>query len=193
METSIKKKNLLIIHIISLFFILITGSLFHFFYEWSGNNPVVGLFCAVNESVWEHLKLGFWPFILFSMVDFWFLKNKVNNYFIAKAVGILSMQVFIVFFFYSYTALLKHHNLFLDISSFIIGGLLCHIISFRLMIRKELKKLFGYIGISALIISALCLMVFTYFPPRLPIFKDSQSHGYGINHLFNSTSSDGEH
>lgn len=43
-------------------FISILGVLLHFTYEWSGDNPAVGLFSAVNESTWEHLKLIFFPY-----------------------------------------------------------------------------------------------------------------------------------
>lgn len=40
-------------------FISVLGVLLHFTYEWAGDNAVVGLFSAVNESTWEHLKLLF--------------------------------------------------------------------------------------------------------------------------------------
>ncbi|MCW4022413.1 MAG: DUF6512 family protein [archaeon] len=39
-------------------------------------NPFVGAFSAVNESVWEHLKLGFWPLILYTAIEYWKIKNK---------------------------------------------------------------------------------------------------------------------
>lgn len=38
--------------------------LLHGLYEWSGENVVAGLFAPVNESVWEHLKLAFYPVIV---------------------------------------------------------------------------------------------------------------------------------
>ena len=50
-------------------FIIILGSLLHFTFEFSGGNPVVGVFSAVNESIWEHLKLAFWPAILFALIE----------------------------------------------------------------------------------------------------------------------------
>jgi hypothetical protein len=172
--------NVFVIHSISFFFVVIIGSLLHFCHEWSGYNPIAALFCAVNESVWEHLKLGFWSFILFSIIDFWFLKDTVQNYFFAKAVSILSMQVFIVLFFYTYTFFLKHHNLFFDITLFITGALLCHIISYLLMSRKSLDPVFRYTGIGLLLLQAFCLILFTYFPPHLPIFKDGITGKYGV-------------
>ena len=37
------------------------GALWHFLYSWSGNNILVGMIAPVNESVFEHLKLLFFP------------------------------------------------------------------------------------------------------------------------------------
>ena len=39
----------------------ILGTLLHFTYRWSGRNPLIGLIAPVNESVWEHMKLLFFP------------------------------------------------------------------------------------------------------------------------------------
>lgn len=51
-------------------FIIAFGSVLHFTFEWSGRQVAVGVFSAVNESVWEHLKLGFWPAIAFALFEF---------------------------------------------------------------------------------------------------------------------------
>ena len=42
------------------------GTLAHFAYEWSGKQLLAGAFCAVNESTWEHMKLLFFPALLFT-------------------------------------------------------------------------------------------------------------------------------
>lgn len=38
-------------------FVSIVGTLWHFIYQWTGDNRLVALVCPVNESPWEHLKL----------------------------------------------------------------------------------------------------------------------------------------
>ena len=48
--------------------ISIIGTLLHFLYEFSGKNFLVAIFSAVNESVWEHLKLSFYPLALLMLV-----------------------------------------------------------------------------------------------------------------------------
>lgn len=45
------------------------GTLAHFAYEWSGKQLLAGAFCAVNESTWEHMKLLFFPALLFTMIQ----------------------------------------------------------------------------------------------------------------------------
>lgn len=45
-------------------FINLFGILLHFLYDFSGKVLIVGIFAPINESIWEHLKLGFYPIIL---------------------------------------------------------------------------------------------------------------------------------
>ena len=45
------------------------GTLLHFLFDWTGGNAVVALFSAVNESIWEHLKLLFYPMVLFAVAS----------------------------------------------------------------------------------------------------------------------------
>ena len=41
---------------------LLAGFALHFLYEW-WPNAVTALFSPINESLWEHLKIIFWPFL----------------------------------------------------------------------------------------------------------------------------------
>lgn len=50
-------------------FIAIVGTLLHFVYDWSGQNPAVGIIASVSESTWEHLKLLFMPALLFTLIQ----------------------------------------------------------------------------------------------------------------------------
>ena len=59
-------KTLKLTHIIGFFFVVLFGAMLHFTYEWSGDALWVGLWSSVNESVWEHFKLGFSSLIIFS-------------------------------------------------------------------------------------------------------------------------------
>ncbi len=41
---------------------ILAGCILHFLYLWCPN-AVTALFSPVNESLWEHIKLVFWPFL----------------------------------------------------------------------------------------------------------------------------------
>ena len=62
-------KKILKLEIIGFIFTSVLGTLMHFFYEWSNDNSIVGLFCPVNESPFEHLKLLFFPFLIWTFVE----------------------------------------------------------------------------------------------------------------------------
>lgn len=103
--------------VIGFFFISILGTLSHFFYQWSGENPMIGLFAPVNESTWEHMKLLFFPAVLYLILTY-----KKNSRFPglvpAAILGILIGTFFIPIIFYTYTGLLGYHLLFLDVITF---------------------------------------------------------------------------
>ena len=46
-------------------FTSVLGTLSHFFYEWSGDSTFIGLVCPISESAWEHMKLLFFPALLY--------------------------------------------------------------------------------------------------------------------------------
>ena len=48
--------------ILGFIFVAALGTLLHFTFEWSNQNRIVAFFSAVNESMWEHLKLLVFPF-----------------------------------------------------------------------------------------------------------------------------------
>jgi hypothetical protein len=160
--------------------LLLLGSVLHFVFAWSGRSPWVGLLGAVNESIWEHLKLGFWALILYSAVEYAFIRRAARNTFLGKLAGILCLEGFIVVFFYTYTALLGRTLLFLDIGSFVVGAALCQLVSFRILTSTRARPRINGAALGLLAAHAACVMIFTFRPPELPLFRDFVTGGYGI-------------
>ena len=52
------------------------GTLLHFLYDWLGKSVWVAPFSGVNESTWEHMKLLFWPMLLFAIVQSFFFRER---------------------------------------------------------------------------------------------------------------------
>jgi len=181
---SLEKKTVLIYETFGMLFIILLGSLLHFTFEWSGFQPIVGAFSAVNESVWEHLKLGFWPALLYAIIEYWRIKKETNNFFLAKAAVAYAITVIIPLIFYSYTSITGESIFVIDILSFIVAVIIGQYLSYRLLVHKQLSPKLEKIALAALLLLAIAFIVFTFYPPHLPPFQDPISGEYGIiNHL----------
>ena len=52
------------------------GTLLHFLYEWLGDAVWIAPLSGVNESTWEHMKLLFWPMLLFAAVQYFLFRDR---------------------------------------------------------------------------------------------------------------------
>jgi hypothetical protein len=173
-------RKVLIWEISGIFIVTLVGSLFHFVFVWSGNWAPIGGFFPVNESVWEHLKLPFWSFFLFALIEYPFIRKNSENFMIAKASAVLISITTILVIFYSYTSIFQVELLIVDILSFVIGVIIGQIISYQIMIRNSFRNSYKTISWIILVALGIIFIVFTYIPPQLPIFQDSNTGLYGI-------------
>ena len=178
--TSKQNNMVLRYEILGMLLVSILGGFLHFTFEISGFNPIVGAFSAVNESVWEHLKLGFWPILLLTLIEYRLIKKQTNNFFLGKAISALTIITVIPIIFYLYTSFTGESIFLIDISSFFIAVIIGQILSYLTLIHKKLSKNLELISITLLIIMAIIFIVFTFYPPNLPPFQDPISGGYGI-------------
>ncbi len=178
--TAIQKNVILRYELFGMLFVSILGGLLHFTFEMSGFNPVVGIFSAVNESVWEHLKLGFWPIILLTIMEYFLIKKQANNFFLGKATSALAIIIIIPVIFYSYTIFTGESIFLIDILSFFFAVIIGQILSYKILTYNQLSKKSEWISMAVLIILAILFVAFTFYPPHLPLFQDPIYGGYGI-------------
>ena len=164
-------KELKLYTIVGILFSLITGTLLHFTYEWSGNSPVIALFSAVNESTWEHMKLVFFPMLLCSIYMNKKLKHKYPCVTSALLFGILLGTLLIPTIFYTYSGVLGRNLPILDISTFIISVLLSFWAVYKLSLSCRLEDFQDLLEILVLFF-AIGFLLFTYHPPAIGIFMD---------------------
>lgn len=174
------KRKLQSLEILGALFVIIIGSIFHFVFEWSNQWLPLGAITPVNESVWEHLKLVFWPSVFFSIIEYFSLKSEVNNFVLSKLIAIIIAEITILVTFYSYTAIIGTEILLVDILSFIIGVILGYLVSYKLLKFRKTPKWATILSFIAIILLGIIFVVFTYFPPEIPLFQDPETGLYGI-------------
>ena len=166
--------------LLGILFIIFVGSALHFIFELSGYSAWVAPFAAVNESVWEHLKLGFWPAVFFAPCEYLFLKKRTCNFVIAKTAAMYVIPLGIVLLFYLYTALLGHNVFAIDVIIFIIAVIIGQMASYRVLTSSELSNRENVAALAAGVFLAVIFLVFTFYPPHVFIFQDLLTGGYGI-------------
>jgi uncharacterized protein involved in response to NO len=168
--------------IITVIICLILGVILHFTYEWSGENRIVGLFSAVNESTWEHLKLAFFPMLVMAIIGFLVIGKRTNNYWLAQTIGIIAAITFIVTFFYTYRGVLGKNIDALNIGSFFVAVILGEFVTYKIL--KSRKTYNAEIAsIIFLVILFFSFILYTFYPPQIPLFKDPITGNYGIQDL----------
>jgi hypothetical protein len=166
--------------LVGMVFIIFLGSALHFTFELSGGNPVVGAFSAVNESVWEHLKLVFWPALLLMLIEYVRLRKAADNFALAKTVGVYLAITTIPTLFYSYTAITGKSIFLIDISTFVVAVIIGQVSSYKLLTHKKLSENLNRISLGLLILLGVAFVLFTFYPPQLSVFMDPNTGKYGI-------------
>ena len=156
------KKSILKFEVMSTVFVMISGVILHFVYEWSGNNIIVGILTPINESVWEHLKLLFFPMLVTLIIGYFY---EGENYICSKTLGIILSMIFIVIAFYTYTGIIGTNIDFINIALFFIAVLLGQYISYKNIISNKACNV--KIAIILLVIISLLFIYFTFNPPNI--------------------------
>lgn len=163
-------RQLKLFTIVGIIFVLITGSLAHFLYQWTNNNFIIGLFTPVNESVWEHMKLIFFPMLLYSLFTVPKMKTDFPCICPSLCFGILLGTLCVPLFFYGYTSVLKKDFFPLDIGTFILSTIIGFIASYLLTLSCRIKP-YSLLLYAFTAILFLCFALFTSHPPQLAIFR----------------------
>ena len=157
--------------ILTFIFTLALGSAMHFFYDWLPV-PLVGLFAPVNESVWEHLKLLFWPFLIGCL----FLQpaaEKRQAFWGAALAAGLAMPIFLTGMYYLLNGGFMVESLPLDLALYAISMLLGFVLLASWKDRAWAQKALGVLILAAGLYAA-CLILFSIAAPDLPIFTPPQ-------------------
>ena len=176
--------------IIGFFVISILGTLFHFLYKFSNMKLFIPFF-AVNESIYEHIKIGIIPMYIYGTIEFLCYKYKninIDNFSISLLLKIVIFVIFILILYFGYYKLIKKdykNNLIYDIFIFYFSIFLAQFVSYFVIIHESFG--FAVCFCSYVMISFILFITiyFTYVTPKHTIFKDNKTGTYGIYKIGN--------
>ena len=155
------------------------GTLLHFLYDWLGGAPWIAPVAAVNESTFEHMKLLFFPMLIYAAVQSRFFKSQAD-FFCVKLRSILLGLSLIPALFYTYNGAIGKSPDWLNISIFFISAAAAYIYETRLFNSEKVRCRSPKLAFAALAAIGLFFVIFTFRTPELGIFIDPITGGYGI-------------
>lgn len=147
---------------------------FHFLYGWLGENRIVGLFFPINESIWEHLKLVFFPITIWWLLGYLLFHRKENISFdktliSATASSVLAM-VIITSWYYVWESGIGISSAILHIGSIFIAVPIAQLVGIHVYRIIDAKPIYKVVAILFIIVFTVAFITFTLSPPDIPIF-----------------------
>lgn len=146
---------------------LALGVILHFLYGWLPN-PLTALFSPVRESLWEHVKIVFWPLLLAGAAV---TRRGGRGAGGAWQLSALTASMLMLAVAYVYHILLGGEWMVFDLALYALsvgGGFLL-----PRLFRPAAERLWVRLAAGALCwILAALLVWFTWSPPDTPLFAD---------------------
>ena len=155
------------------------GTILHFLYDWLGGATWVAPLSGVNESTWEHMKLLFWPMLIFAVVQSFFFR-RYDGFWCIKLRGSLLGLSLIPVLFYTYNGVIGRSPDWMNIAIFFVSAAVVYIYEARKLKKGGAPCNFPRISFLILCIIGLLFAVFTFKTPSLGIFRDPVDGTYGI-------------
>ena len=173
------KKSVSIWQMLCFVFTAVAGTLLHFLFDWTGGSGAPALVSAVNKSIWEHLKLLFYPCVLFAAVEYFTWGRNAEAFWCVKLTGSLSGLVLIPVVYYTYTGILGVNADWFNITLFFLAAGFAFYLEAKLFGRGCACRLPEGVALGVLLLIAAVFTVFTFLPPRIPFFQDPATGSYG--------------
>lgn len=161
-------------------FTAVMGTLLHFLFDWTGGNAVAALFSAVNESIWEHLKLLFYPMVTVAIIEYFFWGKDMGSFWCIKLIGILIGLVLIPVAYYTYTGILGVKADWFNITIFFLTAGIVYWVETKLFQSGFSCRISSKLAVAALFLIGFAFTVLTFIPPYIPFFQDPITGAYGF-------------
>ena len=161
-------------------FVSLLGTLFHFLYDLTEKNVLFAPFTAVNESIFQHMKLLYFPLLLWTVIEIFIFKGEYKNFYSAKAKAFTVGLFLIPILYYTYTGALGIYADWFNILIFFISGAAAFIVD-TVALKSNKKCAFSQtVYIIYILVLGVIFVILTFFPIKIPLFLDRHSKKYGI-------------
>ena len=155
------------------------GTFLHFLFDLTGGSAVAALISTVNESIWEHMKLIFYPMVLFGAVQYRAFGKDMKGFWCVKLKGILLALMLIPTIYYLYTGALGVSADWFNITIFFLAAAAAYRYETKLF-EENRPCIAQWLSLALTCFIGLLFTVFTFGTPHIPLFQDPITGTYGF-------------
>ena len=156
----------------------ILGTLLHFLYDLLGGAKWIAPFAATSESTFEHMKLLFWPMLLFGGVEYFFFRDRAD-FLCIKLRSILLGLALIPILFYTYNGAIGRSPDLVNIAIFFIAAAAAYHNETKMLLAPE-RPCNARLSLVLLLVLTLLFLYFTQNPLKIGLFRDPITGNYGV-------------
>ena len=143
----------------------------HFLYDLLNKPLILAPFLAIDESVFEHLKLLFYPIYIVSIVEGVILKKNLPSFIASRIIAVIASSILLVILYYIIWFINGGEGIeIVSIISYFVFMLTTYIISENFQEEYKENKVFIYAGIIIMFIYITFLTFFTFYKPDVDFF-----------------------
>ena len=173
------KKTLYYYQAAGFIFVGIAGVLLHFLFDWTGQSVIAALFSPVNESVWEHLKLIFFPMLIFALAESRYIGKEYDHFWYVKFAGMVIGILIIPILYYTIGGVFGTVPDWVNILIFFLADAFVFWLETKLFESSSFNCKSQTTAFVVLLLIAVIFVLMTFMPPHIPLFEDPITGTYG--------------
>lgn len=172
--------SLKLVKVIGVFVIYFLAFVFHSVYDLFPSF-LTSIFFPVNESVWEHMKLLYFPILIWSVIEYFLIRKhdkKFNYLFQAFLTSYFSIILYLIL--YGLITMFVSESFVLSIILLFLVIVITEIVGYFIFERLNYSKGLNIVGLLGIVAGVFIFGILSYYPIEVGLFYDSIKANYGI-------------
>lgn len=158
------------------------STLNHFLFKWSNYSSFFAFIAPINESLFQHAKMFFYPIVLYYFGLYILFSKKYQLHY--KTWFFLPILVFLITFvtvfgsYYFFFYIFSLESMWIDIGSLFLGLTFGNLLAYRLYVKESAFLLSPSICFFTIFCLSIIFTSWTTKPPREEFFYDFKNETY---------------
>ncbi len=155
-------------------------------YNLTNQAEILAPFVSINKSIWEYLKTLVFPILMFWAAAYFAryrLKITREAAITGATLSALMAPVMTVMLYYFYICAFGVYSKVIDFLIVVFSVMTSQFTTHHICVNMYPSKRQSVRAFMIIIIMISVVILFTYYPPKLPIFMDPETGTYGIRRI----------